>query len=220
MSADWRLKEEESWYGCNLCPLSEHRKNVVVGFGDIHSTLMFVGEAPGELEDERGVPFVGKSGQVLDKFLEHFGIGREEVFVNNVVACRPEDNRDPRVDEVSMCLPRLQESIYLVDPVIIVTLGAPAFQSLVGTKKNISKARGQTHFATINRGAWGDEGEDIEYAVVPTFHPSYLMRNMGAKNKPDSPWKKFHNDLELALQLHDACMQLYHGLEEEERYFI
>lgn len=220
MSVDFRLKEEEAWFDCRLCPLCEHRTSVVVGYGDIHAGLMIVGEGPGELEDERGIPFVGKSGQVLDKFLEYFGMGRDEVFVNNVVACRPEDNRDPTKDEMFMCLPRLRQSIYLVDPMVIVTLGAIAFKAVTDVKTAIGKARGEMFTAYVNRGEWSDEeGEDVAYAVIPTYHPSFLLRNMGSKNKPDSPWEKFHNDMEQAIKLFDKGMELYHGVEPQERGF-
>lgn len=215
MSKNRLDKEVAGWRGCRLCPLCEDRHNIVFGFGDIHARIMLVGEGPGELEDQRGIPFIGKAGKVLDKFLLYFGLRRDEVFVNNVVACRPPGNRDPLADEIEMCLPRLQESIYLVDPVVIVTLGKIAFNAVTGQKGQIGAARGDFHKAVINRGQWEEDGTDVEYAVIPTYHPSFLTRNMGSKNKPNSPWEQFHNDLELAIDLSREAESLYYGKPEE-----
>lgn len=210
-----RVAAELEWRGCRLCPLCEGRRTVVFGYGDIHANLMFVGEGPGELEDQRGVPFVGKAGEVLDKFLQYFGLGRDEVYVNNVVACRPPGNRDPLADEIVMCLPRLQETIYRVDPIVIVALGKIAFNAITGMKGQIGAARGDFHTAIINRGQWEDEGNDVAYAVIPTYHPSFLTRNMGSKNKPNSPWEQFHDDLELAIELSKEAARLYSGEMEQ-----
>ncbi len=155
---------------CSLCTLSNSRKQVVFGEGNPDADIMFVGEGPGAVEDEMGRPFVGKSGQLLTKIIEStLGVKREEVYIANIVKCRPPLNRVPSKEEAQKCLPFLMKQIELVKPKIIITLGATSYQYLSGDYESaISKIR----------------GEMIQFShalLMPTFHPSFLLRNPSAK---------------------------------------
>lgn len=156
---------------CQKClHLASSRKNVVFGVGDIHAPLMFVGEAPGADEDIQGEPFVGAAGQLLTRIIQTMGFSRETVYIANVLKCRPDTpgqmtgNRKPTADEMKTCLPYLLSQIELIQPQVIVTLGATAIEGLLGLTVAISKLRGR--FQTF-RGL----------SIMPTYHPSYLLRN-------------------------------------------
>jgi DNA polymerase len=146
------------------------RKNVVFGVGDIQSPLMFVGEAPGADEDVQGEPFVGAAGQLLTKIIKAMGYSRETVYIANVLKCRPDTpgqsygNRKPNAEEMKTCLPYLREQIQIIQPRVIVALGATAMEGLFGKAVAITRARG--HWQTFNG-----------TPVMPTYHPSYLLRN-------------------------------------------
>ena len=132
--------------GCTRCPLAATRTQVVFGVGDPGADLMFVGEAPGRDEDLQGVPFVGRSGQLLDRLLaEEVGLGREAVYIANVVKCRPPDNRDPKPDEIAACRPYLEEQVALIAPNVVVTLGNFATRLLLDTDQGITKLRGRSY---------------------------------------------------------------------------
>jgi DNA polymerase len=148
---------------CQRCKLYPGAKNLVFGEGSPSARLMFIGEAPGAEEDLQGRPFVGAAGQVLNNLLNKLGLQREEVYITNVVKSRPPENRDPELDEIAACLPFLKMQIAAIRPKVIVTLGKIATQALLGTKEPITKMRGQ----------W-QRYEQIR--VMPTFHPSYLLR--------------------------------------------
>lgn len=150
--------------GCTRCVLCETRTNTVFGEGDVDARLMFIGEGPGENEDLSGRPFVGKAGELLSKQIAAMGLAREQVYIANVVKCRPPNNRTPLPDEVVACTPYLERQIELVRPEVIVTLGLPATQYLLNTKQAMGKMRGQWH-------TWKGIG------VMPTYHPAYLLRN-------------------------------------------
>ena len=150
--------------GCPRCKLSKHRTNIVFGQGNAKADLMFVGEAPGAEEDEQGLAFVGRAGQLLTKIIEAMGLKREDVFICNVLRCRPPNNRNPEPDEVAACLPFLEEQIRLIAPKAIVTLGTFAAQALLETDEPIGRMRGRWRTA---RGA----------RVMPTFHPAFLLRS-------------------------------------------
>jgi DNA polymerase len=153
--------------GCIRCPLAATRTQVVFGTGDPAADLMFVGEAPGRDEDLQGVPFVGRSGQLLDRLLaEEVGIGREAVYIANVVKCRPPDNRDPRPDEIAACRPYLEQQVALIAPRVVVTLGNFATRLLLDTDQGITKVRGASY-------PMGDA------QLVPTFHPAAALRGGG-----------------------------------------
>ncbi|AKG24189.1 uracil-DNA glycosylase [Calothrix sp. 336/3] len=150
---------------CQRCGLATSRINVVVGKGNPQALIMIIGEAPGQHEDEQGKPFVGRSGQLLDKILASVNLDTEkDVYICNINKCRPPDNRVPTNEEVAACRPYLLEQIRLVDPKIILLTGATAVKSLTGDKRGITKIRGQ----------WMEwEGR----LCMPIFHPSYLLRN-------------------------------------------
>lgn len=156
--------------GCPRCKLSATRGRIVFGAGDPNADLMFIGEAPGREEDEQGVPFVGAAGQLLTKIIEAMGTSREKVYIVNVVKCRPPNNRNPEPDEIAACRPFFEEQIRLVAPRVIVTLGTFAAQSVLETTEPISQLRGRWHVAHGAR-------------VMPTFHPSFLLRS--PKHKRD-----------------------------------
>ncbi|WP_055074811.1 uracil-DNA glycosylase family protein [Pseudanabaena sp. 'Roaring Creek'] len=155
----------EAACNCQKCPLATTRTNVVVERGDRHAKILIIGEAPGEQEDLSGLPFVGKSGQLLDKILESVGFDTtKDVYVCNTVKCRPPNNRVPTPLETNTCKPYLLEQIRLIDPKIILLTGATSLKSILAEKLSITKVRGQWY-------EW--EGR----FVMPIFHPSYLLRN-------------------------------------------
>ena len=154
---------------CHLCQLSKSRTHVVFGEGNISADIMFVGEAPGATEDTSGKPFVGRSGELLTNMIEKvLLIPRTEVYITNIVKCRPRDNAEPTPTEAHTCHPYLLKQIELIQPKIIVALGATAYHYLSGDDTAISKVRGTLH-------------EQNGYILVPTYHPSYLLRNPSAK---------------------------------------
>jgi uracil-DNA glycosylase len=154
---------------CRLCKLCAGRTNLVFGVGNPHAKLMFVGEGPGRDEDLQGEPFVGRAGQLLtDIITKGMGLTREDVYIANVVKCRPPENRNPEPDEVAACEPFLKKQIELIQPQVIVALGKFAVQTLLRSKIPITKLRGQWH-----------SYQGIK--LMPTFHPAYLLRNPGDK---------------------------------------
>jgi DNA polymerase len=179
-AADWEaLAQEVS--GCRLCGLCETRTQTVFGVGDRQARLMVVGEAPGAEEDRQGEPFVGRAGQLLNAMLRAAGFERGEVFIANVLKCRPPNNRDPSDEEAARCLPYLRRQIALVAPQAILCLGRIAAQRLLGTEQPVGKLRGRVH--------------DLDgVPVVVTYHPAYLLRSPGEKRRS---W----DDLKLALRV-------------------
>ena len=162
---------------CVKCPhLASSRKNVVFGVGSIDAQLMFVGEAPGADEDEQGEPFVGKAGQLLTKIIQATGLSRADVYIANILKCRPDTpgqsagNRKPTSDEMATCIPYLHEQIDLIRPKVIVALGATAVEGLLGKTIGITKLRGtwKTYRGT---------------PLMPTYHPAYLLRNQAMSEK-------------------------------------
>jgi uracil-DNA glycosylase family 4 len=153
---------------CKLCTLG--RTQIVFGMGNAKARLMFVGEAPGEEEDQRGEPFVGRSGQLLTKIIEAIGLSREQVYIANVIKCRPPNNRNPEPDEVAACEPFLFRQIDVIKPAVIVPLGKFAAQCLLKTTDPITRLRGRRF---DYRGT----------TLIPTFHPAYLLRNPSAKRE-------------------------------------
>jgi uracil-DNA glycosylase family 4 len=149
---------------CTACRLHRGRTHVVFGVGNPQADLMFVGEAPGRDEDLQGEPFVGRAGQLLTRIIEAIGMKRQDVYIANVIKCRPPNNRNPEADEIARCEPYLIRQIALVKPRLIVALGTFAAQTLLKTKLPISQLRGRFH---IYQGV----------RVMPTFHPAFLLRN-------------------------------------------
>jgi DNA polymerase len=155
---------------CTRCKLHAGRTNLVFGVGNPEARLMFIGEGPGADEDEQGEPFVGRAGQLLTQIIAAMGFTREQVYIANVVKCRPPGNRNPEPDEIAQCGPFLQRQIEAIAPTVIVALGKFAAQTLLQTETPISRLRGRFHSI---------RGVD----VMPTFHPSYLLRNPAAKRE-------------------------------------
>jgi uracil-DNA glycosylase len=153
--------------GCTRCELAKTRTQVVFGVGDPHASLMFVGEGPGEQEDLRGEPFVGRAGALLTSLIESIGLTREQVYIANVVKCRPPGNRDPLPVEIETCRPYLEGQLAHIDPAVVVTLGNFATKLLLRTKDGITKLRGREF-------PFGD-GK----LLIPVFHPAAVLRNGG-----------------------------------------
>lgn len=161
---------------CCKCGLGKTRKHVVAGEGNPQARLMFVGEAPGADEDEQGRPFVGRSGQLLTKIIEAMGLKREDVYIANIIKCRPPDNRDPKPEEIIKCLPILKRQIEIINPDIIVALGAHAARTLLNTNEPIGQLRGVIRDFEITPG-----GRVAKF--MATYHPSYLLRNYSVDNR-------------------------------------
>lgn len=150
--------------GCMRCRLHAQRTHTVFGEGDPDAMIFFIGEGPGANEDLQGRPFVGRAGELLDKQIRAMGLSRQQVYIANIVKCRPPGNREPAPDEVATCTPYLERQIEIVRPRVIVTLGRPAAQHLLQTKQTMTALRGRWH-----------EWRGIK--VMPTFHPAYILRN-------------------------------------------
>ena len=169
-------KIAEQIWACRLCPLGSLRSNAVPGEGNPQARIMFVGEAPGADEDAQGRPFVGRAGQLLNRVIEACGLKRGDVFIGNILKCRPPENRDPRPDEIIKCLPYLQRQIEIINPEVIVALGAHAARTLLNTNKPIGQLRGRFHeyYAGLGRGP---------IKLMPTYHTAYLLRNYTPENR-------------------------------------
>lgn len=166
--------------GCELC---QTRTNVVFGSGSARAKLMFVGEAPGMQEDLQGLPFVGRAGQLLTKIIESIGLKREDVYIANVLKCRPPENRNPLPTEILICEEYLIEQIELIKPRVICALGKFAAQTLLRSQETISRLRGNFY--------------DYHGAkLIPTFHPAYLLRNPNDKRLVWEDMKKIKRELQ------------------------
>ena len=153
--------------GCVRCPLAEGRTQVVFGMGSPTADLLFIGEGPGAEEDRQGLPFVGRSGQLLDRLmLEEMGLTRDQCYITNVVKCRPPNNRDPRPDEIAACRPYLDRQLDLIDPRVVVSLGRFSSQLLLDSDVGITRLRGKEY--PFRNGV-----------LVPTFHPAAVLRGGG-----------------------------------------
>jgi DNA polymerase len=177
MYDNWE-KLEESIKDCRNCKLCNGRINIVFGVGNKNAKIMFIGEGPGGEEDKQGIPFVGRAGILMNQALEGLGIEREDIYIANIVKCRPPNNRDPEKDEIMACLNYLRNQVILVKPKIIVLLGRIALQNILGDEYGITASRGKII-----------EKKGIIY--IPTWHPAALLRD--EKKKID-----FWNDLKLA----------------------
>jgi DNA polymerase len=160
---------------CNRCRLHENRTNIVFGEGNPQTDLMFVGEGPGSNEDRLGRPFVGKAGHLLDKMLKAIDLTRDEIYITNIVKCRPPGNRNPQESEIEKCLPYLRWQVKIIKPKIIVSLGSISAKVLINEDIKITKDRGRI----FTKG---------KIKFIPTLHPAYLLRNPNAKK--DS-WEDF-----------------------------
>ena len=172
---------EKSIENCNKCKLCNNRKNIVFGCGNKKADVMFIGEGPGADEDLQGIPFVGKAGKLMDMAFEGIGIKWEDVYIANIVKCRPPLNRVPEQDEANNCLNYLRNQVILVKPKIIVLLGSVALKNILGEQYGITSCRGK----------W-IEKKEIKY--MPTFHPAALLRDEAKKID-------FWNDLKMVMKM-------------------
>lgn len=168
LSTETLLQVRDDLGECTRCKLHSTRTKIVFGDGNSKARLVFVGEGPGADEDAQGLPFVGRAGKLLTQMIEAMGLERRDVYICNVVKCRPPGNRQPEPDEVTACSPFLFRQLDSINPKVIVCLGATAFQTLLQTNRSISHYRGQ----------WLDYRG---YKMLPTYHPAYLLRNPAAK---------------------------------------
>jgi uracil-DNA glycosylase len=167
---DTLLRIREDLGECTRCKLHKHRHTIVFGDGNPKAELVFVGEGPGADEDAQGLPFVGRAGKLLTQMIEAMGLERKDVYICNVVKCRPPENRTPEEDEIITCSPFLLRQLEVISPKVVVCLGAVAFKTLLKTNRGISQYRGQ----------W------LEYRsskLLATYHPAYLLRNPSAKGE-------------------------------------
>jgi uracil-DNA glycosylase len=173
-------------HNCNACRLAGTRKNVVFGVGSNTADLMFIGEAPGRDEDEQGEPFVGRAGQLLTDIIKAMKLTRDDVYIANVIKCRPPENRNPEPDELDECRPFIRRQVELIQPKVIVALGKFGLQSLTGKAYSISAVRGQ----------WLDYNG---IKLMPTYHPAYLLRTPAAKKDVWNDMKKVMAELGIGL---------------------
>lgn len=180
---------------CTKCGLHRTRTKTVPGQGTPTPRLVFVGEAPGYDEDRQGLAFVGRAGQLLTQMVAAMGLRREDVFICNVLKCRPPDNRTPAADEIAACSPYLFEQLRVLGPEVIVALGAPAAQTLLGTHESIGRLRGRFH--DFSPSGTPMIGQPVP--LMPTYHPAYLLRNPAEKGKAWEDLKKVMQRLGLPI---------------------
>ena len=184
-----KLKKEA--VKCERCHLREGCKQVVMGEGNVENRLMLIGEGPGADEDEQGRPFVGRAGKLLDEIMEDSGLRRQDLYISNIVKCRPPDNRAPKTDEMDACAPILKAEIELISPKVIVPMGSTALNYLVDSNLSITR----------NRGEWIERGE---LYFLPTFHPAYIFRNRNAEDDLRRDFKVLRKASQRLSQLYDC----------------
>ncbi len=180
---------------CRKCGLCERRTKTVFGSGSPRARLVFVGEAPGFEEDRQGLPFVGRAGDLLTRMIVAMGLRREDVYICNVLKCRPPQNRDPSADEIVSCRPYLFEQLSIIQPEVIVALGAPAARTLLDTTESIGRLRGRFHDFHISGSAMTGDPTPL----MPTYHPAYLLRSPDQKAKAWSDLQAVMKRLDLPL---------------------
>lgn len=173
--------------GCSKCKLHDTKKNYVPGEGSPEPDILFIGEGPGEREDNLGRPFVGKAGELLDKLIIKMGYSRERVFIGNILKCRPPGNRDPLPDEVAACKPYLERQLAILKPKVIVCLGKVALNNLLGENYSIMKERGKLFYFN-------------DIPVIPTYHPAYILRQSTKESTSKAKWDTW-NDMQKALEI-------------------
>lgn len=162
---------------CTRCRLHKNRKNVVFGKGNPTAEIVLIGEAPGKWEDEKGIPFVGAAGKELDRALEEAGIERNDIYITNVVKCRPPGNRNPKSDEIETCNPYLKKQLEIINPSVLVFMGNIPLSLATGNPSGITKKRGKIM-------------KYLSFTVIPTFHPAYITRNPASHQILVSDFKK------------------------------
>jgi len=176
---------------CDKCPLCETRKKFVFGTGNSKSKIVIIGEAPGADEDEQGKPFVGRAGKLLTDILKAIELKREDIFITNILKCRPPGNRNPLSEEIEHCLPYLIKQMNLINPDYILALGTFAGQTILKSKESLGKMRAKIHIANFF-------GKDVK--VVVTYHPAALLRNPNWKRPTWEDVKMFKNEFEKTLK--------------------
>ncbi len=172
---------------CRRCRLHETKTHYVPGEGSQHPGILFIGEGPGETEDQFGRPFIGRAGQLLDKIIQKMGLGREDVFIGNVVKCRPPNNREPLKDEVEACLPYLRRQIAVLRPRVIVCLGKVALNNMLNSSYSMGRIRGQVL--------------DFEgIPLVPTYHPAFILHKKDKEDISRAKWEVWE-DMQKVLEL-------------------
>ena len=185
-----RQLDENEVRGCTKCELCHGRTQTVFGEGNPAAQIMFVGEGPGQTEDQKGRPFVGRAGELLDKQIVAMNLTRDQVYIANVVKCRPPNNRTPTPIEVATCTAYLRQQIQIIQPRVIIALGGPATKHLLDTREGITKLRGTWH----HYDGLPPDGPSIP--VMPTFHPAYLLRAYSPDNRG-----KVWSDLQQVMKL-------------------
>lgn len=217
MRAEKPLAFSLPWLSCTRCGLHKGRNYVVLGVGDPHASVMFFGEGPGPDEDRVGYPFIGRSGKLFTEFVEErLGWKREDLFIDNIVGCFPNNDeegtkviRKPNNTEIAACRDRVMETIYRVDPLLIVALGATALYGLTGVNGSLKNTRGEMFFAKVP-GFY----KMVSYPVISTYHPAALLRNPVVR--PGSMVMDFWEDLKFARKIVDQLKRLYKGQGKED----
>jgi len=218
------LQLQREWADCTRCKLSKTRNKLVFGEGNPGAHILVLGEAPGEHEDETGLPFQGEAGSILNGYLESMQIDRDrDLYVTNVVCCRPTvegkdertgepriENRPPSKIEREACRPRLLETIYLVDPLLIVTIGKVPFQALFGKAPTIASIRGRMHTFHLP-----GRHTDVRYAVLPMYHTAFLYRTHD--NRHEGPWGRTSTDWAKVCSVIDHLREVYYGIPQPQR---
>ena len=188
-----RIIQDDIGPNCQRCKLAKlGRKQIVFGTGDPHAELMFIGEGPGADEDAQGLPFVGRAGQLLNNMITAMGLKREQVYIANIVKCRPPGNRTPERDECDTCSPFLMRQIQVIRPKVIVALGATAAKNLLGVNDSMASMRGRFYDFSPPR-TLVDTGESLECKLAVTYHPAFLLRDPRQKKEA---WK----DLQIVMR--------------------
>jgi len=169
---------------CKLCPLSQSRQHTVFGSGSFNAKLVLIGEAPGQQEDQEGLPFVGRAGKLLTNMLEAMGFDRNTVYICNVLKCRPPNNRDPKIEEVNACTPYLEEQLSLLKPALLIALGRHAAHFLLKNDSPLHQLRGKIQ-----------QYQALSLPLLVTYHPAYLLRNPSDKGKALQDWFLIKNFL-------------------------
>lgn len=214
----------EEWVDCQRCGLCHERTSVVFGEGNPDADILVIGEAPGENEDLEGRPFIGLAGQILNEFLEAAALDRwKDIYVSNVVGCRPTvegindrtgepkiDNRPPSKEEREACRPRILEIIYIVDPLLIITIGKVPYQVLFGKAQKMESLRGRMQTLHL-----AGRHTELRYAVLPMYHTAYLNRTHD--RRPEGPWGKTMQDWVKVCNVIDYLRAAYYGTEIPNR---
>jgi len=213
------------WGDCQRCDLSKTRTKLVFGDGNPNAHIMVIGEGPGATEDMRGLPFKGDAGEILDEFLEQMMLDRDrDLYVTNVICCRATadsiddrtgklktDNRPPTRPEREACIPRLLETIYLVDPLLIITIGKVPFQALFGRAPKMAALRGRMQTFHLE----GRHVKDLRYTVLPMYHTAFLLRTHDKRH--EGPWGRTLVDWAKACSVIDYLREAYFGIPQPDR---